>query len=101
MSDMNMESSQDSRGEDARGGARRESSPFRRRSRRKVCRFCAEKGLEIDYKETRLLGSFLTEQGKIIPSRITGTCQKHQRKLCVAIKQARASALLPFTMQRR
>lgn len=101
MSETNSETSAGPRGDDARGGGSRDSSPFRRRSRRKVCRFCAEKDLQIDYKEARLLGSFLTERGKIIPSRITGTCQRHQRRLCLAIKRARASALLPFVVQSR
>ncbi len=100
MSEMNSEARGEDRGED-RGGGRRESSPFRRRSRRKVCRFCADKVTIIDFKDTRMLSSFLSEQGKIIPSRITGTCQKCQRMLRVAIKRARASALLPFTAQRR
>ncbi|HEY8516356.1 MAG TPA: 30S ribosomal protein S18 [Candidatus Binatia bacterium] len=74
---------------------------FRRRGgRRKVCRFCAEKTLPLDYKEVRVLQNFITERGKIIPSRITGNCAKHQRRLTAAIKQARATALLPFTLVR-
>jgi small subunit ribosomal protein S18 len=72
---------------------------FRRRGmgRRKVCRFCADKTLMIDYKDTRVLGHFLSERGKIIPSRITGNCARHQRQLTVSIKRARTIALLPFT----
>lgn len=73
-------------------------SVFRRRGRRKVCRFCADKKLEIDYKDARTLAGFLTERGKIIPSRITGTCARHQRQLTRAIKRARIMALLPFTV---
>jgi len=65
--------------------------------RRKVCRFCADKTMLIDYKDSRGLGNFLTERGKIIPARITGTCARHQRRLTVAIKQARSMALLPFS----
>ena len=84
-----------------RGGRSRESSPFRRRGRRKVCRFCAEKTLPIDYKEVRILSNFVTERGKIIPSRITGTCASHQRALTTAIKRARTSALLPFSLVRK
>lgn len=61
-----------------------------------MCRFCAEKTLRIDYKNTRVLGSFITDRGKIIPSRITGNCARHQRRLTTAIKQARTIALLPF-----
>lgn len=64
--------------------------------RRKVCRFCADKSMLIDYKDNRLLGTFLSERGKLIPGRITGTCARHQRRLTVAIKQARTMALLPF-----
>ena len=72
---------------------------FRRRGmgRRKVCRFCADKTLLIDYKDSRVLGHFLSERGKIIPSRITGNCAGHQRALTLAIKRARTVALLPFT----
>jgi small subunit ribosomal protein S18 len=65
--------------------------------RRKVCRFCADKTMLIDYKDSRTLGTFLTERGKIIPARITGTCARHQRRLTIAIKQARTVALLPYT----
>jgi len=64
--------------------------------RRKVCRFCADSSLPIDYKEPRTLGYFTTERGKIIPRRISGTCAKHQRQLNTAIKQARTIALLPY-----
>lgn len=65
--------------------------------RRKVCRFCADKTLLIDYKDARTLGNFLTERGKVIPARITGNCARHQRRLTVAVKQARTVALLPYT----
>jgi small subunit ribosomal protein S18 len=64
--------------------------------RRKVCRFCADKA-EIDYKNISLLRAFVTEKGKILSGRITGTCAKHQRALDMAIKRARMLALLPFT----
>ena len=67
-----------------------------RGSRRKYCRFC-EEGIEIDYKNPRLLKEYITERGKILPRRVTGTCAKHQRELTVAIKRARILALLPFT----
>ncbi len=65
--------------------------------RRKVCRFCADKNLVMDYKDADLLRHFITEHGKILPRRITGTCAKHQRKLTTAIKNARIMALIPFT----
>jgi len=65
--------------------------------RRKVCRFCADKALLIDYKDARTLGNFLSERGKVIPARITGNCARHQRRLTTAVKQARTVALLPYT----
>jgi small subunit ribosomal protein S18 len=64
--------------------------------RRKVCRFCADTSLQIDYKDSKNLKYFITERGKIIPRRISGTCARHQRTLTLAIKRARAIALLPF-----
>ncbi len=64
--------------------------------RRKVCRFCVDKELKIDYKEVKTLRNFLTERGKIIPMRIYGNCAKHQRQLTEAIKRARQIALLPY-----
>ncbi len=64
--------------------------------RRKVCRFCADTSIKIEYKESKTLRYFITERGKIIPRRISGTCAKHQRSLTVAIKQARTIALLPY-----
>lgn len=83
------------------GGASRgeDKQLFRRRGpgRRKVCRFCAEKDAVIDFKDGRTLSTFLSERGKIIPSRITGNCARHQRQLTAAIKLARTMALLPFT----
>jgi len=89
------------RAEGDRGGT--EGRPgergMRRRpgGRRKVCRFCADKTLKVDYKDVRTLGTFITEGGKIVPSRVTGNCAKHQRALTVAIKRARILALLPFS----
>ena len=70
----------------------------RRPGRRKVCRFCAEKDSRIDFKDVRTLSNFLSERGKIVPSRITGNCSRHQRQLTTAIKRARAVALLPYTV---
>jgi len=64
--------------------------------RRKVCRFCADSSLEINYKDWKALKYFITERGKIIPRRISGTCAKHQRSLNQAIKRARTIALLPY-----
>ncbi|HNR11724.1 MAG TPA: 30S ribosomal protein S18 [Thermodesulfobacteriota bacterium] len=65
--------------------------------RRKVCRFCVDKTLAIDYKNEGMLQYFVTERGKIIPRRISGTCAKHQRQITRAIKRARNVALIPYT----
>lgn len=64
--------------------------------KKKVCRFCTDKNLKIDYKDIDTLRRFVTEGGKIIPRRITGNCSKHQRKIAEQIKIARAIALLPY-----
>jgi small subunit ribosomal protein S18 len=64
--------------------------------RRKICRFCADTSLAINYKDPKTLKYFITERGKIIPRRISGTCAKHQRALTHAIKRARTIALLPY-----
>ncbi len=65
--------------------------------RKKICKFCENKKLEIDYKNPQMLRRFITEQGKILPRRITGTCALHQRELVRAIKRARNIALLPYS----
>jgi small subunit ribosomal protein S18 len=65
--------------------------------RRKICKFCADSSLVIDYKDPRILRYFTTERGKITPCRISGNCAKHQRVVTLAIKRARNMALLPFT----
>ncbi|MFC3095224.1 30S ribosomal protein S18 [Alteromonas sediminis] len=65
--------------------------------RRKFCRFSAEGVAEIDYKDIATLKNYITESGKIVPSRITGTSAKYQRQLSTAIKRARFLALLPYT----
>ncbi len=69
--------------------------------RRKFCKFCADKSLVVDYKDPELLSQFVTERYKILPSRVTGTCSKHQRALTTAIKRARVLALLAFTTLHR
>lgn len=65
--------------------------------RKKFCRFCADKNLPLDYKRIDILRDFITDRGKIIPRRITGTCAKHQRSLTTEIKRARQMALLFYT----
>lgn len=71
---------------------------MRRRRRKKVCSFCANKIANIDYKDTKYLQKYITDRGKILPRRITGNCANHQRQLTTAIKRARMMALLPFTI---
>ncbi len=79
------------------GDDKRRGSTFARRGGiRKTCRFCSEKLIDIDYKDLERLGRYVTERGKILPSRLTGTCAKHQRRLTVSIKRARFLALLPY-----
>jgi small subunit ribosomal protein S18 len=86
----------------APAGARRPSSsaPGGRRApypvRRKVCRFCAEKVRDIDFKQIQILRTFTTDTGKILSARITGNCASHQRQLTRCIKRARNLALLPY-----
>ncbi len=72
--------------------------PYSRRyaPRPKICQFCADKNIKIDYKASDMLRRFVTEEGKIRPRRQTGTCARHQRELAGAVKQARQIALLPF-----
>ena len=67
--------------------------------KKKVCRFCTEKMAPLDYKDTPRLYKFLTEKGKILPSRISGNCAKHQRQLARTIKRARAISLLPYVAE--
>ena len=85
-----------------RGPKREGSAPGGRKQyfrRRKVCKFCDEKIDVIDYKDVKLVGQFVSERGKILPRRLTGTCSPHQRLLTVAIKRARNIAMLPFAAE--
>ncbi len=81
-----------------RARARKKARKGKKRmfQRRKVCRFCADKKLALDYKEAKTLRLFVSDTGKVTPRRISGTCAKHQRKLAVQIKRARQIALLPY-----
>jgi small subunit ribosomal protein S18 len=79
--------------EGGKGGARKRGF-----ARRKVCRFCADRNVPIDYKDPQTLKHFITDRGKIIPRRISGNCAKHQRKISVAVKRARMIALMPFAV---
>lgn len=67
--------------------------------KKRKCKFCADKEAAINYKEVSRLQKFITERGKIVPSRISGNCAKHQRQVASAIKQARQIALLPFVKE--
>ncbi len=66
--------------------------------RRKICVFCADSNMKINYKDIKTLGHFVTERGKILPRRISGNCAKHQRDITEAIKRARNIALMPFSI---
>ena len=79
--------------ERTRGDLRRKGGGRRRR----VCRFCADKTIKIDYKDPQGIRYFITERGKIVPRRISGNCAKHQRQVCLAVKRSRNIALMPFT----
>ena len=76
---------------------RDKTRPRKTYHRRKICKFCADTSLVINYKEPKTLRYFTTERGKITPCRISGNCAKHQRMVTLAIKRARNMALLPFT----
>ena len=73
--------------------------PFYRR--RKVCRFCADQTVVLDYKNPQILKNFITDRGKLVPRRISGNCAKHQRALGVAVRRSRMIALIPFTVTGR
>ena len=76
-----------------------DSMPRQRRIKKKVCAFCADKKLVIDYKDSDKLKKYVSEKGKILPRRVTGLCAKHQREITLAVKRARHIALLPYTAE--
>ena len=90
-------SSSDSRG--GRGGDKKDDKKRTLFRRRKVCKFCADKIDDINYKDVKLLLGFVPERGKILPRRMFGTCAEHQRKLTVALKRARQLALIPYVTE--
>jgi small subunit ribosomal protein S18 len=71
----------------------------RRGGKKRVCKYCTDKTLVIDYKDPQALKYFITERGKIVPRRISGNCALHQREVATAIKRGRNVALLPYTVQ--
>lgn len=75
---------------------RRRSDAPNRRTKKKVCQFCTEKGTVVDYKDTALLRKFMSDRAKIRARRVTGNCPRHQREVAVAIRNAREMALLPY-----
>ncbi len=77
----------------------RSERPARGRRRRKVCAFCVDKVAHVDYKDSGKLRKYMSDRGKILPRRMTGTCAHHQRQLTEAIKRARHIALLPYTAE--
>ena len=86
------------RGERGDRGSDMERGGGRGFGRRKVCRYCADKNLKVDYKNAGDLKYFVTERGKIVPRRISGNCALHQREVANAIKRSRNVALLPYTV---
>ncbi len=66
-------------------------------NKKKVCRYCADKKLTLDYKDARALSPYLTERGRLIPRRVTGNCLRHQREVTLAVKRARVMSFIPFT----
>ncbi|HHL39585.1 MAG TPA: 30S ribosomal protein S18 [Deltaproteobacteria bacterium] len=95
MSNARERESRDGRG--GRPGGRYHGGPRRGYHRRKVCRFCTNPEIKIDYKDAKALRPYITERGKITPRRVSGNCAAHQRKVSQAIKRARNIAILPFT----
>ena len=87
------------RGRDKKAGDKAQGQRRPMFRRRKVCKFCADKIDDINYKDVKLLGPFVPERGKILPRRISGACAMHQRKLQTAIKRARQIALVPYVTE--
>ena len=83
----------------SRGAAASDDGRGRRQGRRKMCRFCADPKLQMEYKEIAMLQPYVTDRGKLVPRRISGNCAKHQRAITQAVKRARNIALMPFTVQ--
>ena len=94
------DSSEGRGGRGGRGDKDKKGKDARKRgfARRKVCRFCADKKIGIDYKDPQLLKYFITDRGKLVPRRLTGNCAKHQREIATAVNRARMIALMPFAV---
>jgi small subunit ribosomal protein S18 len=94
--DMGRDRDDKGRGDKGDGGMEDEKRGGRAFGRRKVCRYCADKNVKVDFKDQAALKYFVTERGKIIPRRISGNCAKHQREVAKAIKRSRGLALIPY-----
>ena len=93
-----MDPDRDREFDDDRGGKDAKESRGRGGARRRMCRYCADREIKIDYKDVSSLRLYITDRGKLVPRRISGNCAKHQRDVVRAIKQARNIALVPFTV---
>jgi small subunit ribosomal protein S18 len=93
MADIDRDFDDDRGGKDKEGGR-----GGRGGARRRMCRFCADKEVRVDYKDVNMLRMYITDRGKLVPRRISGNCAKHQREVVRAVKQARNIALVPFTV---
>ena len=82
----------------ATGGGDRDGGKKRSLGRRKMCKFCADETIKIDYKDAGLLKYVLTDRGKLVPRRLSGNCAKHQREISTAVNRARMIALMPFSV---
>jgi len=107
MSEINTEKTETTAAAPADGGAKNDRparAPFGKKrfeSRRKVCKLCADKMDHVDYKNIQFIKTFTMESGKILSRRITGTCAKHQRQICSAIKRDRNLAILPYSLPKK
>ncbi|MBI2895605.1 MAG: 30S ribosomal protein S18 [Deltaproteobacteria bacterium] len=93
---MDQDRDYEDEGRGGKEGGREAGS--RRVSRRRLCRYCADKDVKVDFKDITGLRAFITDRGKLVPRRISGNCAKHQRAVVRAIKQARNIALMPFSV---
>jgi small subunit ribosomal protein S18 len=95
---MDKDDVYEGRDDDKRGGKGARGGGGGGFSRRKMCRFCADDTVLMDYKNVAMLKHFITERGKLVPRRISGNCARHQRSMALAVRRARMIALVPFTV---
>lgn len=93
-----MSTDREDKGSRAGAGGDDRGDKKRTLGRRKVCKFCGDENLKIDYKDAALLKYFITDRGKLVPRRISGNCARHQRVISVAVRRARMIALMPFAV---